>query len=68
MRLLTNNPSKYHALSGYGLTIAARVPLQVVMDRHNSRYLRTKRDKLGHELDLGPDEAPPGRSPGVPGC
>ena len=58
MRLLTNNPSKYHALSGYGLAITERVLLQVRPDRHNERYLRTKRDKLGHELDLGPDPEP----------
>ncbi len=55
MRLLTNNPSKYHAMNGYGLKITERVPLQVKPDRHNERYLRTKRDKLGHDLDLGPE-------------
>jgi 3,4-dihydroxy 2-butanone 4-phosphate synthase/GTP cyclohydrolase II len=54
MRLLTNNPSKYHALSGYGLQITERVPLQVATDRHNEDYLRTKRDKLGHDLELPP--------------
>jgi 3,4-dihydroxy 2-butanone 4-phosphate synthase / GTP cyclohydrolase II len=54
MRLLTNNPSKYHALSGYGLQITERVPLQVPTDRHNEGYLRTKRDKLGHEIELPP--------------
>ncbi|HEX5011604.1 MAG TPA: GTP cyclohydrolase II RibA, partial [Planctomycetota bacterium] len=64
MRLLTNNPSKYHALSGYGLQITERVPLQVPSDRHNEGYLRTKRDKLGHELELPP---PPPRPEGGPG-
>jgi len=59
MRLLTNNPSKYHALSGYGLQITERVPLQVPADRHNEGYLRTKRDKLGHELELPPPADPP---------
>jgi len=64
MRLLTNNPSKYHALSGYGLQITERVPLQVPADRHNEGYLRAKRDKLGHELELPP---PPPRPEGGPG-
>ncbi|HTE04804.1 MAG TPA: bifunctional 3,4-dihydroxy-2-butanone-4-phosphate synthase/GTP cyclohydrolase II [Planctomycetota bacterium] len=64
MRLLTNNPSKYHAMNGYGLKITERVPLQVQPDRHNERYLRTKRDKLGHALDLLGDALP---APGQPG-
>jgi 3,4-dihydroxy 2-butanone 4-phosphate synthase/GTP cyclohydrolase II len=64
MRLLTNNPSKYHALSGYGLQITERVSLQVPSDRHNEGYLRAKRDKLGHDLELPP--AGPGAEPGSP--
>jgi 3,4-dihydroxy 2-butanone 4-phosphate synthase/GTP cyclohydrolase II len=63
MKLLTNNPSKYHALSGYGLQITERVPLQVPADRHNEGYLRAKRDKLGHQIEL----PPPGRPEGGPG-
>ncbi len=63
MKLLTNNPSKYHALSGYGLQITERVPLQVPADRHNEGYLRTKRDKLGHQIEL----PPPARPEGGPG-
>jgi 3,4-dihydroxy 2-butanone 4-phosphate synthase/GTP cyclohydrolase II len=63
MKLLTNNPSKYHALSGYGLQITERVPLQVPADRHNEAYLRAKRDKLGHQIEL----PPPGRPEGGPG-
>ena len=43
---------KLIALSGYGLQITERVPLQVPADEHNEGYLRTKRDKLGHELEL----------------
>jgi 3,4-dihydroxy 2-butanone 4-phosphate synthase/GTP cyclohydrolase II len=63
MRLLTNNPSKYHALSGYGLQITERVPLQVPTDQHNEGYLRTKRDKLGHDIELPPPGKPaPGPS------
>jgi 3,4-dihydroxy 2-butanone 4-phosphate synthase/GTP cyclohydrolase II len=60
MRLLTNNPSKYLALSGYGLQITERVPLQVAADRHNEGYLRTKRDKLGHAIDLPSPPRPEG--------
>ena len=66
MRLLTNNPSKYLALSGYGLQITERVPLQVAADQHNEGYLRAKRDKLGHVIDLPPKGRPEG--PGAPGA
>jgi 3,4-dihydroxy 2-butanone 4-phosphate synthase/GTP cyclohydrolase II len=52
MRLLTNNPSKYGALGGFGLEIVERVPLVVAPTTENARYLRTKQDKLGHELGL----------------
>jgi len=68
LRLLTNNPAKYHAMRGYGLQIAARVPLQVPAGEHNQAYLETKRDKLGHDLDLPRGEGPqPGRGPGRAG-
>ena len=50
IRLLSNNPRKYHALEGYGLQIVERLPLEVAPNHHNRRYLRTKRDKLGHLL------------------
>jgi hypothetical protein len=64
LRLLTNNPAKYHAMRGYGLEIAERVALQVPSQPHNEGYLRTKRDKLGHRLErLG---APP--APAAPGA
>ncbi len=52
MRLLTNNPSKYGALGGFGLVIVERVPLVVSPTRENARYLRTKQEKLGHVLGL----------------
>lgn len=52
MRLMTNNPSKYIALSGYGLEIVERVPLEVPPSDASRDYLRTKRDKLGHLLHL----------------
>ncbi len=50
IRLLTNNPRKFVALSGYGLEIVERVPLEVTPRAANREYLRTKRDKLGHKL------------------
>ncbi len=50
--LLTNNPRKIVGLEAYGLRIRRRVPLQVKPNRFNRRYLSTKRDKLGHLLDL----------------
>jgi 3,4-dihydroxy 2-butanone 4-phosphate synthase/GTP cyclohydrolase II len=52
MRLMTNNPSKYVALSGYGLEITERVPLEVPPTENTRDYLRAKREKLGHLLDL----------------
>jgi 3,4-dihydroxy 2-butanone 4-phosphate synthase/GTP cyclohydrolase II len=64
MRLLTNNPSKYHAMRGYGLEISERVPLQAPPGRHNEDYLRTKRDRMGHVLDLGSGSQPEGPAEG----
>jgi 3,4-dihydroxy 2-butanone 4-phosphate synthase / GTP cyclohydrolase II len=52
LELLTNNPRKVVGLEAYGLEITRRVPLQVKANKHNRRYLSTKRDKLGHLLDL----------------
>lgn len=51
MRLLTNNPTKRAGLEGYGLEIVERVPLQSVPNPENLRYLRAKKEKLGHLLD-----------------
>lgn len=61
MRLLTNNPAKRAGLEGYGLTITARVPLEIAPNRHNVDYLRTKRDRMGHDLpdDLDTPEGNP---------
>lgn len=50
MRLLTNNPKKIVGLSGYGLEIVERIPLEVHPNAHNEKYLSAKRDKLGHLL------------------
>lgn len=52
MRLMTNNPTKYVALAGYGLEIVERVPLEVVPNKINLKYLQTKRDKMGHMLKI----------------
>jgi 3,4-dihydroxy 2-butanone 4-phosphate synthase/GTP cyclohydrolase II len=54
MELLTNNPRKFHALHGYGLEIAARIPIVVKPNETNERYLRTKKEKLGHLLEESP--------------
>jgi 3,4-dihydroxy 2-butanone 4-phosphate synthase/GTP cyclohydrolase II len=50
VRLLTNNPSKYIGLHGYGLEEVERIPLQVGANKHNEGYLNAKRQKLGHLL------------------
>jgi 3,4-dihydroxy 2-butanone 4-phosphate synthase/GTP cyclohydrolase II len=50
MRLLTNNPSKYGGLEGFGLEITERVPLESTPTSFNLEYLRTKREKMGHLL------------------
>ncbi|WP_280264934.1 bifunctional 3,4-dihydroxy-2-butanone-4-phosphate synthase/GTP cyclohydrolase II [Nocardia wallacei] len=50
MRLLTNNPAKRVGLDGYGLSITERVPMPVRATAENLRYLRTKRDRMGHDL------------------
>jgi 3,4-dihydroxy 2-butanone 4-phosphate synthase/GTP cyclohydrolase II len=52
MRLLTNNPRKIYGLAGYGLSMEERLPLEMPPTETNRDYLRTKRDKLGHLLDL----------------
>jgi 3,4-dihydroxy 2-butanone 4-phosphate synthase/GTP cyclohydrolase II len=48
MRLLTNNPAKRAGLEGYGLTVTGREELPVRLHPENVRYLRTKRDRMGH--------------------
>ena len=50
IRLLTNNPKKVVGLEGYGLEIIEQVPIRVQPNEHNARYLKTKREKLGHLL------------------
>ena len=50
IRLLTNNPRKIVGLEGYGLEIVEQLPIQVKPNPHNARYLKTKRQKMGHLL------------------
>lgn len=51
LRLLTNNPDKVYQLSGFGLEIKERVPIQMDATAYDLFYLKTKRDKMGHILD-----------------
>lgn len=52
VRLLTNNPAKIAGLERHGIAVVERLPLQVPPNPANARYLRTKREKLGHVLPL----------------
>ena len=56
IRLLTNNPAKRAGLEGYGLKIVERVPMEIPPNKWNTRYLETKRDKMGHILQVLPPE------------
>jgi 3,4-dihydroxy 2-butanone 4-phosphate synthase/GTP cyclohydrolase II len=50
IRLLTNNPKKVVGLQGYGIEIVGQLPLRMKPNPHNARYLRTKKEKLGHKI------------------
>lgn len=50
MKLITNNPQKRSGLAGYGLEITENVPIEILPNPHNEKYLLTKRDKLGHQI------------------
>jgi 3,4-dihydroxy 2-butanone 4-phosphate synthase/GTP cyclohydrolase II len=52
IRLITNNPRKFIGLAGYGLEIVDRVPIEIPPSSENKKYLKTKKDKLGHLLDM----------------
>ncbi|HKI88481.1 MAG TPA: bifunctional 3,4-dihydroxy-2-butanone-4-phosphate synthase/GTP cyclohydrolase II [Draconibacterium sp.] len=50
MKLLTNNPVKRVGLEGFGLEVTEIVPLEIKPNKHNQKYLKTKRDRMGHHL------------------
>ncbi len=50
IKLISNNPRKRAGLSGYGLEIVDTVPIEIVANKHNKKYLETKRDKMGHDI------------------
>ena len=52
IRLITNNPVKKTGLEGYGMTIVETIPLEFQANEHNKFYLQTKRDKMGHFLNI----------------
>ncbi|AYY12972.1 bifunctional 3,4-dihydroxy-2-butanone-4-phosphate synthase/GTP cyclohydrolase II [Actinobacteria bacterium YIM 96077] len=69
--LMTNNPHKLAGIEGYGLTIAERVTLPVEPHPENLRYLKTKRDRLGHDLpglEADPDDPAPEPDAPEPGA
>ena len=55
IKLMTNNPAKYHGLKGFGLTIVGRVPLFAPITLDNKRYIETKRKKMGHVFENDAD-------------
>ncbi len=62
VRLLTNNPDKSESLEDFGVHVEAQVPLTPSPNRHNLAYLRTKRDRMGHQLpDLSAEPTPGAR-------
>jgi len=50
IRILTNNPKKIIGMGGYGLSVTSQIPIESIPNPHNERYLRTKRDRMGHAL------------------
>lgn len=52
LRLITNNPRKFVGLSGYGLEIIERVPIEIPPNKNNIKYLKTKKEKMGHILEM----------------
>jgi 3,4-dihydroxy 2-butanone 4-phosphate synthase/GTP cyclohydrolase II len=52
MRLLTNNPTKRAGLTGYGLQIVEIIPIRIKPNRHNRNYLLTKKNKMGHSIEI----------------
>lgn len=50
IKLISNNPRKRAGISGYGLEIVETIPIEIPSNKHNKKYLETKRDKLGHKI------------------
>jgi 3,4-dihydroxy 2-butanone 4-phosphate synthase/GTP cyclohydrolase II len=50
IRILTNNPKKIRGLEGYGLSVAAQIPIEHTPNPHNENYLRAKAERMGHTL------------------
>ena len=57
LRLITNNPVKKTGLEGYGMSITETIPLEIPSNKHNQFYLETKRDKMGHFLNIAKYES-----------
>lgn len=53
MQLMSNNPRKRAGLLGYGLEVVSTIPIEIASNPHNEKYLQTKRDKLGHDIQSG---------------
>ena len=51
MKLMTNNPVKRNGLEGYGLEIVETIPIVIEPNKYNEKYLRTKKERMGHKLD-----------------
>ena len=49
---MTNNPAKYGGLGGYGLTVVERVAIEIPPTPENEKYLRTKKERLGHLIEM----------------
>lgn len=58
IRLITNNPVKKTGLEGYGMTIVETIQLEIPSNKHNQFYLETKRDKMGHFLNIAKYDPP----------
>ncbi len=56
MKLMSNNPKKRTGLIGYGLEVVENVPIEICSNEHNEKYLRTKKEKMGHSLRFFDDQ------------
>jgi len=65
VRLMSNNPEKFRALERSGLEIVERVPLKIKFNRNFARYLRTKREEMGHFINLPDDLYGPNQQAGM---